>query len=159
MSDSSSNVLGPLAAFAGTWRGSGAGHYATIDSFVYDEEIELSPSGKPFLFYRQKTFAPGGGRRMHTEAGYLRLAGTDHVELVIAQPTGILELQRSPADARVLEFTQHTLGISPDAKQVLGVRRRFELTDPNTLTYDLWMAYADVPMSHHLRATLNRVES
>ncbi|MGB6126420.1 MAG: FABP family protein [Gordonia sp. (in: high G+C Gram-positive bacteria)] len=158
MSDSSHDVLGPLAAFAGNWRGSGAGHYATIDSFVYDEEIELSPSGKPFLFYRQKTFAPNGGRPMHTETGYLRLAGSNHIELVIAQPTGFAELQRAAAHPTVLEFVQHTLGVSPDAKQVLSVRRRFELTSPDTLVYDLWMAYADVPISHHLRAELTRAD-
>ena len=155
MSDSSRDPLGPLAGFAGLWRGKGAGHYATIDSFTYDEELELTPSGKPFLFYRSKTQAPDGGRAMHTETGYLRLAGRDHIELLVAQPTGFLELQRAPASASVLDFTQHVLGVSPDAKQVHAVRRRFELSG-DTLLYDLWMAYADVPISHHLRAELHR---
>ncbi|AUH69905.1 MULTISPECIES: FABP family protein [Gordonia] len=155
MSDSQRNPLGPLAAFAGLWRGTGAGHYATIDSFTYDEEIELSPSGRPFLFYRSRTRAPGGGRPMHTETGFLRLAGKQHAELLVAQPTGFVELQRAPAHHAVLEFAQHTLGVSPDAKQVHAVKRRFELAG-DTLTYDLWMAYADVPVSHHLHAELHR---
>ena len=124
MSDSSRDPLGPLAGFAGLWRGKGAGHYATIDSFTYDEELELTPSGKPFLFYRSKTQAPDGSRAMHTETGYLRLAGRDHIELLVAQPTGFLELQRAPASTSVLDFTQHVLGVSPDAKQVHAVRRR-----------------------------------
>lgn len=156
MSDSAHDPLGLLASFAGRWRGSGAGHYATIDSFTYDEEIELTASGRPFLFYRSKTQAPGGGRAMHTETGYLRLAGRDHVELLVTQPTGFIELQRAPAHPTLLEFTQHTLGVSPDAKQVHSVRRRFELSQ-DTLAYDLWMAYADVPISHHLHADLTRM--
>ena len=156
MSDSAPDVLGPLAPFAGLWRGAGAGHYATIDSFTYDEEIELTPSGKPFLFYRYKNRAPDGCRAMHTETGFLRLAGPDHVELLIAQPTGFVELQRAETDGSSLLFTQHTLGVSPDAKQVHSVRRRFELSGDD-LIYDLWMAYADVPLSHHLHAELRRV--
>lgn len=155
MSDPSLDALGPLAPFAGLWRGEGAGHYATIDSFTYAEEIELTPSGKPFLFYRSKTRAPGGGRAMHTENGFLRLAGPNHIELLVAQPTGFVELQRAEIDGPALLFTQHTLGVSPDAKQVHSVRRRFELSG-DTLVYDLWMAYADVPVSHHLRAELHR---
>ncbi|MGB3698522.1 MAG: FABP family protein [Gordonia sp. (in: high G+C Gram-positive bacteria)] len=155
MSGSDDQVFDPLAPYAGLWRGSGVGHYATIDSFTYDEEMELTPSGRPFLFYRSQTRGAGGGRPMHTETGYLRRAGRDHVELLVAQPTGFVELQRAPAHPTVLDFVQHTLGISPDAKQVHAVRRRFELSG-DTLTYDLWMAYADVPLSHHLRAELRR---
>ena len=151
--------LGDLAAFAGRWVGGGAGHYPTIDDFSYDEEIELAPSGKPFLFYRSRTRKPGGGMPMHTETGYLRLAD-DAVELLVAQPTGFVEIQRAALTDGVLDFTQHTLAASPAAKAVHAVRRRFELSpDHDVLGYDMWMAFADVPMTHHLRAELRRADA
>ncbi|WP_137722785.1 FABP family protein [Prescottella subtropica] len=148
--------LGDLAVFAGRWVGGGAGHYPTIDDFTYDEVIEFEPSGKPFLFYRSRTRKPGGGQPMHTETGYLRPAGSS-VELLVTQPTGFVEIQRAESVGGVLDFTQHTLGLSPDAKPVHGIRRRWELSaDGRTLAYDMWMAFDDVPMTHHLRAELRR---
>ncbi|WFR72809.1 FABP family protein [Prescottella defluvii] len=148
--------LGDLAAFAGRWVGGGAGHYPTIDDFAYDEEIELAPSGKPFLFYRSRTRKPGGGQPMHTETGYLRLAD-GVVELLVTQPTGFVEIHRAELAGGVLDFTQHTLEASPAAKPVHAIRRRFELSDGGSaLGYDMWMSFDDVPMTHHLRADLRR---
>ncbi|CAM2951530.1 FABP family protein [Prescottella defluvii] len=150
--------LGDLAAFAGRWVGGGTGHYPTIDDFAYDEELELTASGKPFLFYRSRTRGPGGGMPMHTETGYLRL--TDGVaELLITQPTGFVEIHRATLADGVLDFASHTLEASPDAKPVHEIRRRFELLEDGTvLAYDMWMAFDDVPMTHHLRAELRRAD-
>jgi len=148
--------LGDLAAFAGRWAGAGSGHYPTIDDFTYDEEIELAPSGKPFLFYRSRTRKPGGGMPMHTETGYLRRAG-GAVELLVAQPTGFVEIHRATLSDGVLDFASHALDASPDAKPVHEIRRRFELReDGSVLAYDMWMAFDDVPMTHHLHAELRR---
>ena len=145
----------PLAAFAGTWRGTGEGHYPTIADFTYTEEIELSPvPGKPFLFYRSRTRAGDDGRPLHTETGYLRPTG-DAVELLITQPTGFVEIHRATEADGVLDFAEILLGASPDAKDVHAVRRRFVVAG-DTLSYDMWMAFADVPMTHHLRAELRR---
>ncbi|MGF7124832.1 FABP family protein [Rhodococcus sp. TAF43] len=146
--------LGDLAAFAGRWVGGGAGHYPTIDDFAYDEEIELSPSGKPFLFYRSRTRKPGGGMPMHTETGYLRL--TDGVaELLVTQPTGFVEIHRATLSDGILDFAPHALSASPDAKPVHEIRRRFAV-DGDVLSYDMWMAFDTTPMTHHLRAELRR---
>ena len=150
--------LGDLTAFAGRWVGGGSGHYPTIDDFAYDEEIELAPSGKPFLFYRSRTRKPGGGMPMHTETGYLRRAG-DGVELLVAQPTGFVELHRAPLSDGGLDFGSHALDASPAAKPVHEIRRRFELLEGGTvLAYDMWMAFDAVPMTHHLRAELRRAD-
>ncbi|MBM4600987.1 FABP family protein [Rhodococcus hoagii] len=150
--------LGDLTAFAGRWVGGGSGHYPTIDDFAYDEEIELAPSGKPFLFYRSRTRKPGGGMPMHTETGYLRRAG-DGVELLVAQPTGFVEIHRVTLSDGVLDFVSHALDASPDAKPVHEIRRRFELLEGGTvLAYDMWMAFDAVPMTHHLRAELRRAD-
>ncbi|WP_026917291.1 FABP family protein [Gordonia shandongensis] len=144
-----------LATFAGLWRGPGEGHYPTIDDFTYTEEIELTEvPGKPFLSYRSRTRAGDDGRALHTEVGYLRPVA-DGVELLITQPTGFTEIHRASGDGSLLDFDEHDLGVSPDAKDVRSVRRRWRI-DGDTLQYDLWMAFADIPMTHHLRAELRR---
>ncbi|MBM7457889.1 FABP family protein [Rhodococcus coprophilus] len=154
-SQDSPDPLGELAPFAGRWTGEGEGHYPTIDDFAYTETIELMPlPGKPFLMYVSRTKHRDEGRPLHTENGYLRRTGND-VEFLISQPTGFVEIQRSQLSQGVLDFTPAVFERSPDAKPVHELKRRFVL-DGDTLRYDLWMAHADTPLTHHLRAELRR---
>ncbi|TQF74583.1 FABP family protein [Rhodococcus spelaei] len=147
--------LGELAPFVGHWIGGGDGHYPTIDDFSYEEELEFTATpGKPFLAYRSRTWSPGRGRPMHTENGYLRPSGGG-VELFVSQPTGFVEIQRGELRDGVLELSQLTLAASPDAKPVHEIRRRLQVAG-DELTYDLWMAHAETPLTHHLRARLTR---
>lgn len=149
------DILGELAPFAGTWTGGGDGHYPTIDPFSYDETIEFATiPGKPFLVYGSRTRHRTEGRPLHTESGYLRRSGDD-VELLVSQPTGFVEIQRGRLDGGVLDFTTVVLERSHDAKPVHEVRRRFVL-DGDMLSYDFWMAHANTPLTHHLRAELRR---
>ncbi|MFD4294596.1 FABP family protein [Rhodococcus sp. NPDC058505] len=147
--------LGELGVFAGTWVGGGDGHYPTIDDFSYEEEIDFTATpGKPFLAYRSRTWSPGRERPMHTENGYLRRAG-DAIELLVTQPTGFVEIQRGDLIDGVLDLTPVALAASPDAKPVHEIRRRITV-DGDALSYDLWMAHADTPLTHHLTARLRR---
>ncbi len=116
--------------------------------------------GKPFLAYQQRTRHPATGAPMHAEAGYLRVVGVDRVELVLAHPTGIVEVEEgtlaTDADgALVLELSTTSVGTTATAKDVRALRRRFVL-DGDHLSYDLWMAHAETPTTHHLRASLHR---
>jgi len=77
------------------------------------------------------------------------------VELLVSQPTGFVEIQRSRLTHGVLDFVTVTLQRSADAKPVHEVKRRWVL-DGGTLVYDLWMAHADTPLTHHLHAELRR---
>ncbi len=152
-----SDPLGELSPpFAGRWVGGGDGHYPpTIDDFAYDETIEFTAiPGKPFLMYVSRTRARDDGRPLHTENGYLRRSGHE-VELLVSQPTGFVEIQRSRLTHGVLDFTAVHLERSPDAKPVHELRRRFVL-DRDTLTYDLWMAHDATPLTHHLHAEFTR---
>ncbi|GAA4807349.1 FABP family protein [Tomitella cavernea] len=157
------DLLGPLAGFAGRWVGGGEGHYPTIDDFTYEEEIEFSGDGRPFLTYLSRTWAPGRSRPMHTETGFLRNVGGGEAELLVTQPTGFTELHRGavePDDAAqggsvVFAPEQLHIARSPGAKPVHCVRRRFTV-DGDGLSYELWMAHADTPMTHHLSAVLRR---
>jgi hypothetical protein len=144
----------PLAVLLGTWTGEGHGDYPSIESFDYGEELTFWHVGKPFLFYTQRTWILADGRPSHSEMGYWR--GTDDgVELVVAHPTGIVEIDTGRMNGSVIDLETATVGLSPTAKSVTGLRRRYEVSG-DVLRYDLWMAAVGQPLTHHLRGELRR---
>lgn len=158
MNEAETQLLAPLldlAPFAGSWIGSGEGHYPTIDDFSYDEQIDFVAGGKPFLTYLSRTWKPGQGMAMHTENGFLRTLSDGKIELLISQPTGFVEIHRGEVRDGALELTLSVLEASPDAKAVHEIRRRFVVSG-DVLRYDLWMAHDRTPMTHHLSAELTR---
>ncbi len=170
--------LSPLAELLGVWEGEGAGDYPTIDPFRYREQVSFGHVGKPFLAYQQRTWHRDTGLPMHAEVGYLRLgppaeapsdaasaatstatstaAGEPHrVELVLAHPTGITEVEEGTLAEGILELETTHVGRTASAKEVRSLRRRFDWRD-GVLVYDLWMAHAQTPETHHLHAELHR---
>src|SRR5271167_1230359 len=85
--------LEALAPLLGVWAGQGSGKYPTIEPFEYLEEVVFSHVGKPFLVYAQKTKAVVDGKPLHAEAGFLRAPRPGQVELVLAHPSGITEIE------------------------------------------------------------------
>lgn len=147
--------LAPLAGLVGTWSGRGSGDYPTIEAFEYDETVTFAHAGKPFLAYQQSTRAPEDGRPLHAEAGYWRLPAPDHVEVVLAQPTGITEVQEGSFDGHRLRLTSTAVARTATAKEVRALERDLEL-DGDVLRYELRMAAVGHPMIWHLRAELHR---
>jgi hypothetical protein len=148
-----------LAPLLGTWQGPGSGEYPTIEDFGYLESVIFGHVGKPFLTYAQRTRAADDGRALHAEVGYLRAPGTGRVELVLAHPTGITELDEGTlevtAGGLVLDLRSTVVGLSASAKEVTAVERRIEI-DGDELHYRLAMAAVGCPMTHHLEARLVR---
>ena len=158
----------PIAFLLGTWRGEGKGEYPTITPFRYGEEVRFWHVGKPFLAYIQRTWALSSGdtpgppgndpRPLHAEAGYWRPQPGGRVELVLAHPTGIAEVQEGTvADGRI-ELTATSLARTSSAKAVTALTRRFELPAPDVLRYTIEMAAVGEPLQFHLSAELHRVE-
>jgi hypothetical protein len=152
-------LLGALTGLVGVWRGTGEGHYPTIAPFTYREEVTFGHDGRPVLRYAQRTWRSADDTPMHVEAGFLRAPVDGTVELMIVQPTGFAEVAMlrviDDAGQVALDGGHATLTRAPSAKEVLDVRRRFEL-DGDELRYDLWMTYAGNVDEHHLRAVLHR---
>jgi hypothetical protein len=151
--------LHALAPLLGTWQGRGSGEYPTIEPFDYLEEVTFSHVGKPFLIYGQKTKAAVDGAPLHAETGYLRVPRYNEVELVLAHPSGITEIEvgRFIADGATieLEMTTTQVGLTPTAKAVTSLGRRFRLAG-DELSYSLQMGAVGQPMQHHLGAVLRR---
>ena len=149
--------IAPLASLLGTWRGEGEGHYPTIASFRYREQVRFWHVGKPFLAYEQRTWAADDQRPLHSESGYWRAGPDGHVEVVLAPPTGIVEVLEGRLEAGRIDLTSRAVVGTSSAKRVSAIERHLELGD-GLLRYTLAMAAVGEPLLPHLAAELRRVE-
>ena len=149
--------LEPLAFLLGAWRGEGHGVYPTIASFDYGEEIRFAAvAGKPFLTYQQRTWALDDQRPLHSETGYWRPKPDGKVEVVLAHPTGLAEIEEGMVDGGVIALVATSISRAATAKEVQGLSRRFELVEPEVLRYEVQLAAAGQPLQGHLTAELRR---
>jgi hypothetical protein len=151
--------LEALAPLLGTWAGRGEGKYPTIEPFEYLEEVVFSHVGKPFLAYAQKTRAVADGKPLHAETGYLRAPRPGHIELVLAHPSGITEIDAGTysvtGDVIEVELSSTAIGLAPTAKEVTALGRSFRV-DGDDLSYTLRMGAVGQPLQDHLAAVLHR---
>ena len=84
------------------------------------------------------------------------------MEMVIAQPTGIVETHVgsyvSNGESFIVKFDSLEVATTPSAKSVEQVSRLVRI-DQNELTYDVSMAAVGEKFQHHLEAKLQRVQA
>jgi hypothetical protein len=144
-----------LGFLLGRWEGEGQGTYPTIRPFSYREEAIFAASGKGFLLYSQRTWMLDDGRPLHFETGYLRPGQGGRVELVLAHPTGVVEVEEGTQEGQVLELASTAIGLTATAKRVSALSR-FIKVEGDIMTYTLSMAAVGQPLQEHLRARLRR---
>ena len=81
--------------------------------------------------------------------------GPGGVELVVAHPTGIVEVDEGELDGHEIRLRSSAVVRTATAKEVVAVERTFRL-DGDVLRYDVAMAAVGHPLTHHLRAALER---
>ncbi len=147
-----------LESLCGRWRGSGVGSYPTVPEFSYAEELDFATDGRPFLHLSQVT-RRRDGTPLHVEQGYLRTPSDKRVELVIAQPTGVVEVLEGiyggSGDSLLIDATSTLVGLTSSAKAVGATRRRFELTG-DLLHVEFWMSASGYHDERHLESWLRR---
>ncbi|KAG5529028.1 hypothetical protein RHGRI_029634 [Rhododendron griersonianum] len=146
----------PLSYLLGTWRGQGEGGFPTINSFKYGEQLNFShPGNKPVIAYSQKTWKLNSGEPMHAESGYWRPKPDGTIEVVIAQSTGLVEVQKGTYDAeeKVVKLHSELVG---NASKVREITRVFKLVNEE-LVYVVEMATSLNSLQPHLKASLTKL--
>ncbi|MBT2439185.1 FABP family protein [Streptomyces sp. ISL-36] len=154
-------LLTPLIGLLGTWSGRGRGGYPTLsEEFTYAQEVTFRHDGRPFLHYEARAWlldADGAPLRPAArETGWWRPQPDGHVEALITQPTGIAEILLGRADGGTVELATQQVALTPTAKEVSATRRRYTLTDEDTLDFVHDLAAVGRPLQHHLSARLRR---
>ena len=148
--------------FQGVFSGKGSGEYPTIEPFEYLETLSFISDGRPFIRLEQKTKKTDRVTPLHQEVGYIRVVEGSELELVLVQPTGVVEVAKgiySEEDASAtMEFRSIQVIATPSAKPVAETLRTYRLAS-ETLTFEFHMAAAQQETQFHLRSDLVREEA
>ena len=157
-----SPALAPLAWLVGRWEGVGVVGYPTIESANFGQEVVCSHDGRPFLEWQSRTWLLDNAgqkvRPLATELGFWRVLENGEIELLLAHPTGVVEMyvgERDPAKPVVQLRTDGVLR-SPAAKEYNAGARMYGLVD-SQLFWVMEMAAVGQPLQSHVSAQLKRV--
>ena len=77
--------------------------------------------------YRQRTEHAVDGRILHGESGYRRVPEPGRIELVIAHPTGVVEIAEGTLDGVCVSVASTRIGRTGSAKEVTAIERDHHL--------------------------------
>jgi hypothetical protein len=155
-----------LLPFVGVWRGRGRGGYPTLErDFDYAQEVRFSHDGRPFLAYESRAWLIEDDgtpiRPSGREVGWWRPVqrdgeGTDELEVLLSNPTGIMELYVGRIDHLKVELVTDAVVRTVTAKEVNAGQRLYGIVE-GALLYAQEMSAVGQPLTPHLSARLLRV--
>ncbi len=152
--------LVPLAWLLGRWQGAGVGGYPTIDEFHFGQELVFTEEGKPYLGYESRTWLLDDQgqivRPLARETGYWRPQPDGSVEVLLAHPTGFVEVYVGKAEGARIELRTDVVARTESAKEYVAGHRLYGLVEGDLLwAYD--MAAVGQQLQPHVSARLKRV--
>jgi hypothetical protein len=152
--------LADLSWLVGTWRGLGVVGYPTITESRFEQEIAFSHDGRPFLAYESKAWLiDDDGHRVKPsgrESGFWRATGGRGLEVVLAHPTGIVEVYVGESSFGKIDLATDVVARTSTAKEVTALKRLYGKVDDD-LAYAIDMAAVGQPMQAHVSARLSMV--
>lgn len=162
----------PLAWLLGRWEGVGVVGYPTMDEVRFGQEVEVRHDGRPFLHWRsQAHLLDDDGavvRPLASETGYWRVvvpddaeaaareaAGVD-VELLLAHPTGVVEIYTGRASNGRVDLSTDVVARTSTAKEYTAATRLYGHVEGDLL-WAMDMAAVGQPLTPHASAQLKRV--
>lgn len=153
--------LRPLAWLLGRWEGAGVVGYPTMTSVHFGQEIEVTHDGRSFLKWESRSWILDSetGERVRpsaVESGFWRPMDNGEVELLLAHPTGIVEMYYGTIEPARIQLKTDGVLRSPHAKEYNSASRMYGLVD-SQLMWVMDMAAVGHPLQSHLSAQLKRV--
>jgi THAP4-like, heme-binding beta-barrel domain len=152
--------LVPLSFLLGRWEGAGVGGYPTIESFRYGQELSFTHIGKPYLIYTSRSWRLDEegriGEPLATESGFWRPRPENRVEVLLAHPTGIVEIYLGEISGTRIEMATDAVARTSSAKDVTAGHRLYGLVGGD-LAYAYDMTAMGQELQPHLSAQLKRV--
>lgn len=162
--------LAHLSWLIGRWGGIGEGGYPGIDSFRYEQVVEFACDGRAFLEYRSISWIVDEHndriRRSATESGYWRPLPDNGVEVLLAHPSGFVEVWVGHVEVTAIldaKITGARIQLSTDAvvrtvtaREVNAGHRLYGLVQGRLLaTYD--MAANGHELTNHLAIAMDPI--
>lgn len=153
--------IAPLAWLIGRWEGAGVVGYPTMEeSANFGQELVVEHDGRPFLSWTSRTWIlDESGQKVRpsaSESGYWRAAGEGEVELLLAHPTGIVEMYYGTVEPARIQVRTDSVVRSPSAKEYTAAARMYGLVGGN-LMWVMEMAAMGETTTSHVSAELKRV--
>jgi hypothetical protein len=146
-----------IAAFLGTWRGTGRGTLPGMPAFDYVEEIRFDDLGGDIAYF-QRAWDPATGQTLHAETGIWRVAADGDVVASIAQARRN-EISAGTVRDGAVRLRSATTDAAEGVKPVTANRRTYHLTgDSLRYAYDMATGEMAAP-EQHLSGALSRVQS
>ncbi|WP_265443506.1 FABP family protein [Flexivirga meconopsidis] len=121
--------LAPLAWLLGQWEGTGVAGYPDQDEVQFVQQVSCTHDGRPFLRWEARSWvrAEDGsrGEPFESEVGYWRPLPDADVELLLAHPTGVVELYYGKTEPAKAELRTDGVLRSPSAREYTAGHRLY----------------------------------